>query len=273
MATTAALLRQARTRARISQRELARRAGTAQSVVARIERGQTSPTWETLQRLLAALHLEANVRLEPRVVVGSHMLAEVPGILRMAPEDRLKEVKNVERFLRHVSEGSGGGGGTAPLDPELLFTTLARHQVQFVLIGALAAKLQGFPRFTRDADITPARDRENLQHLAAALRELDARIYTDTIPEGLAFDCSPQMLARGDVWNLVTRAGRLDLAFKPSGTEGYDDLAPNAVHFTIFGGELLAARLEDIVRSKEAADRPQDRQDVAVIREMLKRRG
>jgi hypothetical protein len=149
---------------------------------------------------------------------------------------------------------------------------LARHQVQFVLIGALAAKLQGFPRFTRDADITPARDRENLQHLAAALRELDARIYTDTIPEGLPFDCSPQMLARGDVWNLVTTAGRLDLAFKPSGTEGYDDLAPNAVHFTIFGGELLAARLEDIVRSKEAAGRWQDRQDVEIIREMLKRR-
>ena len=277
MATTAALLHQARTRARISQRELARRAGTAQSVIARIERGQTSPTWETLQRLLAALNLEADVRLEPRVVVGSHMLAEVPGILRMAPEDRLKEVKNVEQFLRQaqrVSEGGGGGGGpTAPLDPELLFTTLARHQVQFVLIGALAAKLQGFPRFTRDADITPARDRENLQHLAAALRELEARIYTDTIPEGLPFDCSPQMLARGDVWNLVTAAGRLDLAFKPSGTEGYDDLAPNAVHFTIFGGELLAARLEDIVRSKEAANRPQDRQDVAVIREMLKGRG
>jgi transcriptional regulator with XRE-family HTH domain len=276
MATTAALLHQARTRARISQRELARRAGTAQSVIARIERGQTSPTWETLQRLLAALNLEADVRLEPRVVVGSHMLAEVPGILRMAPEDRLKEVKNVERFLKHASEGSGGGAGggrgTAPLDPELLFTTLARHQVQFVLIGALAAKLQGFPRFTRDADITPARDRENLQHLAAALRELDARIYTDTIPEGLPFDCSPQMLARGDVWNLVTTAGRLDLAFKPSGTEGYDDLAPNAVHFTIFGGELLAARLEDIVRSKEAAGRWQDRQDVEIIREMLKRR-
>jgi transcriptional regulator with XRE-family HTH domain len=272
MATTAALLHQARTRARISQRELARRAGTAQSVIARIERGQTSPTWETLQRLLAALNLEADVRLEPLVVVGSHMLAEVPGILRMAPEDRLKEVKNVERFLQHVSDGTGGGGGNAPLDPELLFTTLARHQVQFVLIGALAAKLQGFPRFTRDADITPARDRENLQHLAAALRELDARIYTDTIPEGLPFDCSPQMLARGDVWNLVTTAGRLDLAFKPSGTEGYDDLAPNAVHFTIFGGELLAARLEDIVRSKEAAGRWQDRQDVEIIREMLKRR-
>jgi len=37
-----------------------------------------------------------------------------------------------------VSERVVPGG--APLDPELLFTTLARHQVQFVLIGALAAR-------------------------------------------------------------------------------------------------------------------------------------
>jgi len=137
----------------------------------------------------------------------------------------------------------------------------------------LAARLQGFPRATYDADITPARDPSNLQRLAAALRELDARIYTDTIPEGLPFDCSPQMLGRGDVWNLVTNAGRLDLAFKPSGTEGYEDLARQAVRFTLYGDELRAARLEDIVRSKEAANRTQDRHDVELIREMLKRRG
>jgi len=160
----------------------------------------------------------------------------------------------------------------APLDPELLFTTLARHQVEFVLIGALAARLQGFPRFTRDADITPARGSTNLARLAAALRELHARIYTEPIPEGLAFDCSPQMLARADIWNLVTKAGRLDLAFNPSGTTGFADLASHAVRFDVYGHTLLAARLEDIIRSKEAAGRPQDKQDVEVMKEMLKRR-
>lgn len=166
----------------------------------------------------------------------------------------------------------GVPGATAPLDPELLFTTLARHQVQFVLIGALAARMQGFPRLTRDADITPARDTTNLQRLAAALRELDARVYTEQIPEGLPFDCSPQMLARADIWNLITKAGRLDLAFTPSGTTGFADLAAQAVKFDVYGHTLLAARLEDILRSKEAADRPQDRLDVEVMRAMLKTR-
>lgn len=160
----------------------------------------------------------------------------------------------------------------APLDPERLLTTLSRHGVQYVLIGAIAARLQGFPRMTADADITPARDKVNLRRLAKALRELDARVYTESVPEGLPFDCSEQTLARADFWNLVTSAGRLDVAFVPSGTTGYDDLARNAVHFDVFGVRLAAASLEDIVRSKEAADRPQDRQDVLVLREMLRRR-
>jgi|SRR5438046_10538986 len=99
MTSAAEILLQARTRAGLSQRALARRAGTAQSVIARIEQGRTSPTWETLQRLLAALGLEVNAQLEPRVVVGSHMLEDVPRILRLTPEQRLEEVKNLSEFL------------------------------------------------------------------------------------------------------------------------------------------------------------------------------
>ena len=161
---------------------------------------------------------------------------------------------------------------SAPLDPERLIQTLGRYNVAYVLIGALAARLQGFPRLTADADITPARDAANLGRLAAALRELDARVYTENVPEGLPFDCSPAALARADLWNLVTSAGRLDLVFTPSGTGGFDDLASSAVRFDVFDVQILASDLRDIIRSKEAADRPQDRQDVILMREILRRR-
>ena len=159
-----------------------------------------------------------------------------------------------------------------PLDPERIVTTLARHGVRYVLIGALAARLQGFPRLTADADITPSRDRDNLERLGRALRELGARVYTEAVPEGLAFDCSASMLARAEMWNLVSEAGRIDIAFQPSGTEGYEDLVEGALAFEVYGVELEVAALEDIVRSKEAADRPQDRQDVVVMREIIRRR-
>ena len=102
MTTAAELLRQARARAGLSQRALAQRAGTAQSAIARIESGLTSPTWDTLQRLLAAVDLEIHAAVEPRVVVGSHMLDDVPRILMMTPEQRLEEVKNLSEFLRHA---------------------------------------------------------------------------------------------------------------------------------------------------------------------------
>ncbi len=160
-----------------------------------------------------------------------------------------------------------------PLDPERLIRILAQHEVRYVLIGALAARLQGFPRLTADADITPERSPENLERLAAALRELAARVYTESIPEGLAFDCSGSALARAPLWNLVTSAGRLDVVFLPAGTEGFEDLRRAAVRFEVFGAELFAASLPDIIRSKQAADRPQDRQDVVVLRELSRRRG
>lgn len=160
----------------------------------------------------------------------------------------------------------------AAFDPERLLITLHRHRVRFVLIGALAARLHGFPRLTADAGITPATDKQNLGHLAAALRELEARVYIGSFPEGLVFDCSPATLSRAKIWNLVTIAGRLDLAFQPSGTGGYDDLAKRAELFEAFGVKFEAASLDDIIRSKEAAGRPKDLDDVVLLRAMKRRR-
>jgi hypothetical protein len=101
---------------------------------------------------------------------------------------------------------------------------------------------------------------------------LDARIFTEGVPEGLAFDCTGSALGNARTWTLVTSAGRVDVLFEPAGTTGYHDLSRRAVRFEVFGVELLAASLEDILRSKEAAGRPQDQQDAIVIREMLRRR-
>jgi len=95
----ALLLRQARSAAGLTQRQLARRARTAQSVVARIEGGVTSPSWATLSRLLAAAGCELRAALEPRLAARSHMLRDVARILRLSPEGRLNEVRNVNRLI------------------------------------------------------------------------------------------------------------------------------------------------------------------------------
>jgi transcriptional regulator with XRE-family HTH domain len=93
------LLRTARLRAGLSQRELARRAGTAQSVIARIESGATSPSWDTLSRLVdaAGFAIDATVTVAP--VTETHMLRDVARIRALPPEARLAELANVSAFL------------------------------------------------------------------------------------------------------------------------------------------------------------------------------
>jgi len=98
------LVRDARMRAGFSQRTLARRARTAQSVVARIESGETSPSWETLRRLLRAAGFALHAELRP--AGRSHMLRDVPRILRLTPEQRLLELRNAARLLESARQAT-----------------------------------------------------------------------------------------------------------------------------------------------------------------------
>ena len=59
------LLREARTRANLSQTDVARRAHVAQSVVSAYESGRREPSFGTLERLIAATGHRLEIRLEP----------------------------------------------------------------------------------------------------------------------------------------------------------------------------------------------------------------
>lgn len=82
----------------MSQRQLAERARTAQSVVARIEGGQEHPRLTTLLRLLDAAGYELRAELGIKPTADPQMLDDVPRIRRLSPEDRLREVANLTRF-------------------------------------------------------------------------------------------------------------------------------------------------------------------------------
>jgi len=157
------------------------------------------------------------------------------------------------------------------LDADEILAVLERHQVAYVVIGGLAAVLHGSPLLTRDADICPARNPENLDRLAAALRELRARIRTPDVPGGLPFACDAVFLSRIEVaLNLITAFGDLDVSFRPSGTLGFEDLAEHAEAMIIRGISVRVAALEDVIRSKEAANRPKDRAALPTLRLLLR---
>lgn len=155
------------------------------------------------------------------------------------------------------------------LDLERLLEVLDRCGVAFVLIGGMAALTHGSPFPTEDVDITPAAAPDNLKRLSAALRDLDARVRTEGIDGGLPFDHSADSLAAVGTWNLTTRYGDLDLSFVPSGTRGFEDLNSDARPIELFGISVRVASLADIVRSKQAANRPKDQRVLPTLRALL----
>lgn len=150
--------------------------------------------------------------------------------------------------------------------PEKLLEVLTRHGVRYVLIGGFAAVIHGSPYLTTDLDVVPDTTPDNLERVSDALSELHARVWSESDPNGVPFDHDATSLAASRMWNLVTDLGRLDIAFEPSGTRGYADVARDAVHLTILGAEVDVASLADVIRSKEAAGRDKDRLVLPVLR-------
>jgi hypothetical protein len=160
----------------------------------------------------------------------------------------------------------------AEFDPVALLRLLEGHRVEFIVVGGIAARLRGAPLLTQDVDITPSTDRTNLERLAAALRDLDARLRTATEPDGVAFPFDPALLESASVWMLTTKHGDLDLVVSPAGTQGFRDLITDADRLKVaVDPELLVnvASLADVIRSKEAAGRDKDRAALPLLRKTL----
>lgn len=144
-------------------------------------------------------------------------------------------------------------------DPAAIVEVLNEHGVRYVVIGGYAATVHGAARPTLDIDVTPEQSAGNLDRLAAAMRELGAKIRTDAVDGGLPFAVTGEDLATRSMLNVVTTYGELDVSMVPNGTTGYDDLIRDAEPRTLRAGVVVdVASLADVIRSKEAAGRPKD---------------
>jgi transcriptional regulator with XRE-family HTH domain len=101
-----AIIREARTRAGLTQRALAERAGKAQSEIAKIERGRRDPSVSTLERLVRAAGFDLRIQLVPH---DEHDEQLIRGMLDLTPTERLASLEeNLEFFAaaRIVDDGS-----------------------------------------------------------------------------------------------------------------------------------------------------------------------
>jgi hypothetical protein len=146
---------------------------------------------------------------------------------------------------------------------ERLLTILLDGQVDFIIVGGVAARAHGSSRLTDDLDISYARESANLARLVKALSPISP--YLRGAPPGLPFDWSVPTLRAGLNFTLTTRFGAIDLLGEITGGGGYSNLLPHAATITLFDRDVLLLDLPWLIRVKRAAGRPKDLEVVAEL--------
>jgi predicted nucleotidyltransferase len=159
----------------------------------------------------------------------------------------------------------------ADRDLTSLVAALLAGDVDFVLVGALAAVAQGAPLTTHDVDIVHARTPQNLDRLIAVLIALHARHRGRASGEVLPPD--RRALATVGHSLFMTDLGPLDCLGAIENGQTYDDLLPHAIEVELDGRRLRLLDLETIVALKRASTHPKDRLALPVLEETLRRRG
>jgi hypothetical protein len=130
---------------------------------------------------------------------------------------------------------------------------LALHGVRYLFIGKSAAIILGFPDTTQDADLFVERSPENGRRLAAALVTLGFELTPHQVSE----------VERGkDFIQLRNGPFDLDLVFAPDGIESFEHAWGRRVEVEGYP----VCHLDDIIASKEAANRVRDREVLPRLR-------
>lgn len=133
---------------------------------------------------------------------------------------------------------------------------LAEYKVDCVIVGGVAAGVHGYSQETSDVDACYARDSENLERLANALRSIQATLRG--APKGIPFILDAETLRRGLNFTFETEIGALDLLGEIRGVGGYADCLSNCIRIEMFGHKFNVLSLEKLVTAKRTAGRTKD---------------
>jgi hypothetical protein len=141
---------------------------------------------------------------------------------------------------------------------------LAKHQVEFIVVGGVCAVLHGAPVATFDLDLVHSRAPANLDRLMVALKELDAHYRVpgrqDRTPDLTQLASSGHQL-------LMTDSGPLDLLGEIGSGRGYDQLLDQCLEVKVGPAlRLRILKLEALIKSKEETARDKDKAVLAILR-------
>lgn len=135
-----------------------------------------------------------------------------------------------------------------------LIESLLRHEVEFVVVGGVAAVLHGAPVTTFDLDALFRVSEKNAERLHAALVSLHARYRGHTPP----LQPSLQDLLAGGHLLLATDAGPLDMLGFIGQHDRFDDVAHAVVDVDVAGMRVPVLGLDELIRQKRQLSRDKD---------------
>lgn len=146
---------------------------------------------------------------------------------------------------------------------EALVRLLADGDVDFVVVGGLAAVVHGSAYVTHDVDVCYGRSATNVDRLCGALARAHPTLRG--APQGLPFRLDPPTVAAGLNFTLDTDLGALDILGEVQGLGAYPQVAEHSETVDLFGRSVRVLTLEALIRAKRAAGR---RKDLLLIPEL-----
>ncbi len=143
-------------------------------------------------------------------------------------------------------------------------------EVEFILVGGMAAVIHGAPVTTLDVDIVHSRTEENISRLLAVLAKLDASYRGQ--PKGRVLRPEASALSGKGHNNLATVHGPLDLLCELDEGVGYDELLPDSERFDDGEIGIRVISLARLVEIKTATMRPRDRVMLPILLALLEKK-
>lgn len=137
-----------------------------------------------------------------------------------------------------------------------LISALCQQNVDFVLIGGIAAVAQGSAYLTWDMDICYSRVAPNLDRLVKALQPFEPHLRG--APSSLPFVLDVPTLKAGCNFTLTTNAGNCDLLGEVAGLGDYQHVLEHAITMEIADFPCRVLSIEGLILAKKASSRPKD---------------
>lgn len=243
--TSGELIRSARSRAGLSQADLAKRLGMPRSQIGRWEADDVDPGFTTVRRVLRACGFDLSMGLIP-FDPHAPQEARLTEISRLTPKERLDAA-----LVRGGLEQLG-----YQLDPYRDLAGLEEQRVDYILIGSLARVLVGADEVPGGVDLVFPKG---------------ARLVTDDALRAIARPAPGAMGRDGDAWVYLSAGGAFIKAFEvPSGTKGHRDLRRRAERVHLGDGlRPWVAAPGDLVRMMEALGRPEQARALEAMRRVV----